>query len=112
MTTAANGAEGLAAVEMGSYDVILCDMRMPHLDGPGFYRELERRHPHLVSRVIFLTGDVLSPEVEAFFARVTCPRLKSRSELRRCDRSSSRYSRGRPCANHGTIRRKVDIRYC
>jgi FixJ family two-component response regulator len=51
-------------------------MRMPTLDGPGFYRELERRHPYLLSRVIFLTGDVMSPESEAFFARVDCPRLE------------------------------------
>jgi CheY-like chemotaxis protein len=45
------------------------------LDGPGFYRELEQRHPRLLSRVIFLTGDVLSPEAEAFFAQVDRPRL-------------------------------------
>jgi signal transduction histidine kinase len=75
ITTAANGQEGLAALKARSYEVILCDMRMPDLDGPGFYRELEQRHPHLVSRVVFLTGDVLSPEAEAFFAQVDRPRL-------------------------------------
>ncbi len=51
-------------------------MRMPDLDGPGFYRKLERRHPHLLSRLIFLTGDVLGPEAQAFFAQVDCPRLE------------------------------------
>jgi signal transduction histidine kinase/CheY-like chemotaxis protein len=75
ITTATNGLEGLAALEARSYEVILCDMRMPDLDGPGFYHELEHRHPRLVSRVIFLTGDVLSPEAEAFFAQVDRPRL-------------------------------------
>jgi signal transduction histidine kinase/ActR/RegA family two-component response regulator len=75
ITTAANGQEGLAALEARSYEVILCDMRMPDLDGPGFYRELEQRHAHLVSRVIFLTGDTLSPEAQAFFAQVDRPRL-------------------------------------
>jgi CheY-like chemotaxis protein/two-component sensor histidine kinase len=73
--TAANGLEGLAALEARSYEVILCDMRMPHLDGPGFYHELEQRYPHLLSRIVFLTGDVLSPEADTFFARVNCPRL-------------------------------------
>ena len=51
-------------------------MRMPDLDGPGFYRELERRYPHLLWRVIFLTGDVLGPEAQAFFAQVDNPRLE------------------------------------
>ena len=76
VTTAANGLEGLAALEARSYEVILCDMRMPDLDGPGFYRELERRYPHLLSRVVFLTGDVLGPEAQAFFAQVDHPRLE------------------------------------
>jgi two-component system NtrC family sensor kinase len=75
VTTANNGQEGLAAIEERSYEVILCDMRMPDLDGPGFYRELEHRHPRLLSRIIFLTGDTLSPEAQAFFAEVDCPRL-------------------------------------
>jgi CheY-like chemotaxis protein len=75
VTKAANGLEGLAALEERIFDVILCDMRMPDLDGPGVYRELERRHPHLLSRVIFLTGDVLSPEAQAFFEQVKSPRL-------------------------------------
>jgi signal transduction histidine kinase/ActR/RegA family two-component response regulator len=75
VTTANNGQEGLAALEERSYEVILCDMRMPDLDGPGFYRELEHRHPRLLSRIIFLTGDTLSPEARAFFAEVDCPRL-------------------------------------
>jgi signal transduction histidine kinase/CheY-like chemotaxis protein len=75
ITTATNGREGLAALEGRSYEVILCDMHMPTLDGPGFYRELEHCHPHLVSRLIFLTGDVLSPEAQAFFAQINRPRL-------------------------------------
>jgi two-component system NtrC family sensor kinase len=75
VTTAATGLKGLAALDERAYEVILCDMRMPDLDGPGFYRELQRRHPHLVSRVIFLTGDVLSPDAQAFFTRVDRPHV-------------------------------------
>ena len=75
VTTANNGQEGLRALESSSYDVILCDVRMPDLDGPGFYHELERRYPRLLSRLIFLTGDVLSLESQAFFDQVDCPRL-------------------------------------
>jgi two-component system NtrC family sensor kinase len=76
ISTAANGQEGLAALAERPYDVILCDMRMPDLDGPGFYRELQQRYPHLLSRIIFLTGDVLSPEAQAFFDQVDNARLE------------------------------------
>ena len=76
VTTANNGHEGLAALEERSYEVILCDVRMPDLDGPGFYRELERRHPRLLSRLIFLTGDTMSQETLAFFAQVDNARLE------------------------------------
>jgi CheY-like chemotaxis protein len=75
VTSAANGMEGLTALEERPYEVILCDMRMPDLDGPGFYRVVEQRYPHLLSRIIFLTGDVLSPEAQAFFDQVDRPCL-------------------------------------
>jgi CheY-like chemotaxis protein len=75
VTIASNGREGLTALEAHSYEVILCDMRMPDLDGPGFYRELERRYPDLLSRTIFLTGDTLTQEAQVFFAQVDRPRL-------------------------------------
>jgi signal transduction histidine kinase/CheY-like chemotaxis protein len=75
LALASNGLEGLAALQGGAYDVILCDIRMPDLDGPGFYREVVRVYPHLVSRLVFLTGDVLSPEIQAFFDQVGGRRL-------------------------------------
>jgi CheY-like chemotaxis protein len=75
VTTANNGREGLTALEARSYEVILCDMRMPDLDGPGFYREVEQRYPDLLSRMVFLTGDTLTPEAKTFFAQVDRPRL-------------------------------------
>jgi PAS domain S-box-containing protein len=86
VTMAASGLEALVALEACAYEIILCDMRMPDLDGAGFYRELERRHPHLVSRVIFLTGDVLSPEAAAFFAQIDNPRFEKPFEAQAVQR--------------------------
>lgn len=40
---ATNGAEALAALEAGTPDLVLLDMRMPVLDGWGFASELRRR---------------------------------------------------------------------
>src|SRR5262249_54537439 len=64
--TAANGVVALHKLQQQDYDLILSDLRMPELDGPGLYRELERSHPDLLHRIIFVTGDTLSPESRAF----------------------------------------------
>ena len=60
--TAPDGDIALRKLEERRYDLVLSDVRMPGLDGPGLYRALERRHPQLVRRFIFFTGDALSPE--------------------------------------------------
>jgi CheY-like chemotaxis protein len=73
--TAANGRLALAKLQERTYDLILCDLRMPDLDGPGLYHELEAQAPHLLRRFIFLTGDTLSPEGEAFLKQVGVPSL-------------------------------------
>jgi CheY-like chemotaxis protein len=73
--TASNGRQALALLQTQEYDLILCDLRMPELDGPGLYHALESRQPDVLPRFIFLTGDTLSPEAEAFLEHVGVPRL-------------------------------------
>jgi len=73
--TVANGHLALERCQSREYDLILCDLRMPELDGPGFYQELQRRHPHLCTRVVFLTGDTLSPEALAFLEHTGVPQM-------------------------------------
>jgi signal transduction histidine kinase/CheY-like chemotaxis protein len=60
--TAPDGDIALRKLEERRFDLVLSDVRMPGLDGPGLYRALERRHPHLVRRFVFFTGDALSLE--------------------------------------------------
>jgi DNA-binding NtrC family response regulator len=43
--TAKNGAEALDRIQAETFHAIISDLRMPELDGPGLYREVERRHP-------------------------------------------------------------------
>ena len=73
--TAANGVQALEKLRERSYDLLLCDMHMPALDGPGLYRALAQAHPHLLSRFILLTGDTLSPEAQEFLAASGAPYL-------------------------------------
>jgi CheY-like chemotaxis protein len=72
---AANGRLALAKLEECAYDLILCDVRMPELDGPSLYRLLERQHPHLCQRLLFLTGDTLEPATQEFLEQSGAPCL-------------------------------------
>jgi two-component system NtrC family sensor kinase len=73
--TVANGRLALDRLAARAYDCILCDVRMPELDGPSLYRLLERQHPHLCPRLIFLTGDTLEPATHAFLETSGAPCL-------------------------------------
>jgi two-component system NtrC family sensor kinase len=69
-------ADGRAALEKigeAAYDLILCDVRMPGLDGPELYRALRLLHPELLSRFVFLTGDTLNPESREFVQETGAP---------------------------------------
>ena len=73
--TVSNGQVALARLTAGGYDLILSDIRMPELDGPGLYWELDRRDPRMLQRIIFLTGDTLSPGTREFLEKTGVPCL-------------------------------------
>jgi two-component system NtrC family sensor kinase len=73
--TVANGRLALTQLAARAYALILCDVRMPELDGPSLYRFLERQQPHLCQRFIFLTGDTLEPATQAFLEASGAPCL-------------------------------------
>jgi len=69
---ASDGAEGLARIAEASYDVVLCDLKMPRVDGMQFYRAMAAAMPALARRVIFVTGDVVGTEAERFLDETAC----------------------------------------
>ena len=73
--TAGNGQRALALLQERPYDIILCDLHMPELDGPMLYAILTSQYPALRSRVIFLTGDTLRPESLRFLEQCGQPWL-------------------------------------
>jgi CheY-like chemotaxis protein len=66
VTSATNGGEAMDRIAAGSFDVILSDMRMPGMDGVKFFESLKQTNETLAHRIIFVTGDTVSPETRAF----------------------------------------------
>jgi PAS domain S-box-containing protein len=71
VAVASSAPEALSRIADGvRFDAILCDVMMPGMNGMEFYRELERRFPALVSRVVFVTGGALVDEIRGFLEGV------------------------------------------
>jgi two-component system NtrC family sensor kinase len=57
--TAADGLEGLAHTRTIGVDAVVCDLRMPGMDGYAFHEQLRLERPGLAARTVFITGDVV-----------------------------------------------------
>jgi two-component system cell cycle sensor histidine kinase/response regulator CckA len=72
---------GRAAVELLSasgprYDVFLCDLMMPDIDGVDLHGYIAEKYPGLERRMAFISGGAFTPRVQEFLARVDNPRLE------------------------------------
>jgi CheY-like chemotaxis protein len=69
---AADGEEAIARIDSRAFDLVICDLKMPRLDGKAFYRTLAERKSRMARRVIFVTGDVAGTDAEAFLHETGC----------------------------------------
>jgi len=69
---AGDGEEGLGRVTAEPYDLVVCDLKMPRMDGMEFYRAMAAATPALARRVIFVTGDVAGTDAERFLDEAGC----------------------------------------
>jgi signal transduction histidine kinase len=69
---AGDGEEALRRVHSKSYDLIVCDLKMPKIDGIRFYQRLVAEEPDAARRVMFVTGDVAGTEAETFLQDSGC----------------------------------------
>ena len=59
-----DGLDAVRAIEARSFDLVLCDMLIPELSGQQLYDWVAARHAHLLSRMLFMTGDPTSEALE------------------------------------------------
>ena len=59
-------------MEKAVFDLVICDLKMPRLDGRAFYRLLRAQNPALAAHVIFVPGDVAGTDAERFLVETGC----------------------------------------
>jgi len=67
--------EGLMRLSRHRYDAVVCDLRMPRLDGPALYEALVRAGSPMRDRILFITGDTLAPRTRDFLEPRKLPYL-------------------------------------
>ena len=73
---ASDGTYALERALAGPFDVIICDLRMPHLSGRDMYTKLAREDPRVAERIIFATGDTVRGDTLQFLEALGRPYLR------------------------------------
>jgi two-component system NtrC family sensor kinase len=81
VTAVDGGAAALAAARDRAFDAILLDIRMPDISGMEVFEQWRTERPELASRVVFLTGDIVSADLQEFLAGTGQPFLAKPFEL-------------------------------
>ncbi|MFH1131020.1 MAG: response regulator [Pseudomonadota bacterium] len=67
VVTAFGGQQALEELKFDStFDLILCDLAMPKMDGPAFYNQVKQTSPGLEKNIVFMTGGVFVSHTRQF----------------------------------------------
>jgi signal transduction histidine kinase/CheY-like chemotaxis protein len=70
-----NGREAPEEASSAEFDLVICDVKMPGLDGPHFYRSLVKAGNPLQHKFLFVTGDVLAAQTRQFLEKNRLPHV-------------------------------------
>ncbi len=76
-----NGLAAFAELQQRTFHTIVCDIKMPFLDGKSFYQQLEETLPTMASRVVFVTGWAGDESTRRFLEETGQPFLRKAVEV-------------------------------
>jgi two-component system NtrC family sensor kinase len=63
---ASTGEEAINLLGKKKIDAVISDIKMPGIDGKALYLFIQKHHPVIAEKIIFMTGDVLSKDTQSF----------------------------------------------
>jgi len=68
-----DGEHALRELEEKRFDLAICDWKMPGMSGRQIYDQLRDTNPKICQRMIFITGDVVNPQIRRFLENENRP---------------------------------------
>ncbi len=65
-----SGEEAIEKLKNEEFDMVICDVKMPGIDGPAVYEWIREHRPFMGSRILFSTGDILGPRAETIINKI------------------------------------------
>ena len=73
---ATDGNTAIKLLDTNEFDLYLLDIRLPGIDGLELYRQICQKCPNLSFKVIFMTGDSLTRNIQTFANNAGCQLLE------------------------------------
>jgi CheY-like chemotaxis protein len=70
-----DGRGALERARETSFDLVICDVRMPGMDGQEFFAALQRMESPLCKHILFVTGDGVAARTQEFLAQHRLPHV-------------------------------------
>ena len=119
--TTADGKDALNRIKNNGYSLILVDMKLPGISGSELYERIQGIAESLAERVVFITGDVMGADTEAFLTRTKVPCITKpfdveqlKAEIRRLLVTSSpeRHRQTQIKIKNKKLKAKLDLDIC
>lgn len=82
IATCESGNSALELLESGKvFDLIVCDVLMPEMNGKEFHERVTTKYPQLGSRFIMVSGGLLTPEIYEYIQKLEIPLVEKPLEI-------------------------------
>jgi CheY-like chemotaxis protein len=72
-------------LEQSHYDLVMCDVKMPNGGGLALYDSIEQRHREVLDRFVFISGDILNPQLHSLSDNSQVPLLSKPFDAAKLD---------------------------
>jgi CheY-like chemotaxis protein len=102
---AVDGQMAAELLEQSHYDLVMCDVKMPNGGGLALYDSIGQRHRDVLDRFVFISGDILNPQLHFLNDSSQVPLLSKPFDAAKLDNvldliSSRRFGSGEVAPAH------------